>query len=118
MPDGEGDAWQSLAPVYPEHFDPDSGAVPDDYWFVEEYVHALDEDHDHECSGDEGRHVLEVIMGTFESALHGTPVLLPQEQREHPLLRALRQHGLPDPEPMPRPYYEWLDAEDRRLGRT
>ena len=118
VPDGTGDRWQALEPAYPEHFDAASGAVADDYWFVEEYVRALDEDRDHECGGGEGRHVLEVIMGIFESAMQGTPVQLPQEQREHPLVRARRQQGLPDAAPMPRPYYEWLDAEDRRLGRS
>ena len=89
----------------------------DDYGFVEEYVRALDEGRDHESSGDEGRHVLEVMMGIIESAAYGRAVELPQARRDHPLIRWRRENGLGDPEPMPRPYYEWLEAEDRRLGR-
>ena len=103
--------------MYPEHYDPASGADSDDYWFVEEYVRALDENRDHECSGGEGRHVLEIMMGIFESAVHGKRVELPQSRRDHPLLRWRREAGLDDPSPMPRPYNEWLEAEDHRLGR-
>ena len=117
VPNGEHDGWQLLEPGYPEHYDPASEAYTADYWYVEEYVHALDENRDHACSGDEGRHELEVIMGIFESAVSGKRVELPQSRRDHPLLRWRREAGLDDPSPMPRPYYEWLEAEDRRLGR-
>ncbi len=89
----------------------------DDYWFVEEFVDALDEGRDHESSGAEATHVLEIIMGIFESAAHRRPVDLPQAERDHPLLRWRRENGLGDPDPMPRPYYDWLEAEDERLGR-
>ena len=117
LPDGEHDKWQSLKPVYPDHYDPTSRADPDDYWFVDEYVSALDENRDHECSGAEGLHTLEIMMGIFESAAYGKSVDLPQPMRDHPLLRWRREHGLESPAPMPRPYHEWLDAEDHRLGR-
>ena len=46
-----------------------------------------------------------------------TRIHLPQTQRDHPLVRWRHEHGLGDPAPMPRPYYDWLAAEDRRLGR-
>jgi len=56
-------------------------------------------------------------MGIFESAAYGKRVDLPQKCREHPLLRWRSEQGLAAPEKMPRPYNEWLEAEDRRLGR-
>ena len=117
LPDGEHDAWRALEAEVPEGYEADGNASLEDYWFVEEYVKALDEGRDHESSGDEARHVLETMMGIFESAAYGRAVELPQAQRDHPLLRWRRENGLGDPEPMPRPYYEWLEAEDRRLGR-
>jgi len=117
VPDGQHDNWEALEPIYPEHYDPKKGASQDDYWFVEEYVRALDEDRDHDCSGAEGLHVIEIMMGIFESAAYGTRVDLPQERRDHPLLRWRAEAGLDAPEEMPRPYGEWLSAEDRRLSR-
>jgi predicted dehydrogenase len=117
VPDGTHDRWEALAPIYPEHYDPKKGASQDDYWFVEEYVRALDERREHECSGLEGRHVLEIMMGIFESAAYGTRVNLPQERREHPLLRWRSEAGLGVPAPMPRGYGEWLSTEFQRLGR-
>ena len=117
LPDGEYDTWQALEAEVPGGYDPEGKANLDDYWFVEEYVRALDEGRAHESSGDEARHVMEIMMGIFESAAYGRVVELPQAKRDHPLLRWRRENGLGDPEPMPRPYYEWLEAEDRRLGR-
>jgi len=109
--------WQALPPILPEHFDPDSRVDQGDYWFVEEYVQALDEGRDHECSGGAARHVIEIMMGIFESAAYGVRVELPQKRREHPLLRFRAEAGLGVPEEKPRPYGEWLNVEDRRLGR-
>ena len=110
------DEWEELEPVLPPGFDPGGPADTEDYWFVEEYVSALDEGRDHECSGAEGLHVLEIMMGLFESAAYGRRIELPQEDRSHPLLRWRRQHGLDDPGPMPRDYGEWLAAEDDRIA--
>ena len=93
------------------------GPLASEDWYVEELVRALSNDHDHPCSGDEGRHELEISLGIFESAAYGKRVELPQTRRDQPLLRWRRENGLEDPAPMPRPYYEWLEAEDRRLGR-
>ncbi len=114
----EPDGWEALEPLYPEHYDQSSPASIDDYWFVEEYVNALDEDRDHECSGAEGQHNVEIMMGIFESAAYGNRVDLPQQNREHPLLRWRRENGLSPPERMPRAYDEWLEAEDRRIGSS
>lgn len=111
-----GREWEELSPVLPPGFDPDGPADTEDFWFVEEYVSALDEGRDHECSGAEGLHVLEIMMGLFESAAYGRRIELPQEDRSHPLLRWRREHGLEDPRPMPRDYGEWLAAEDDRLA--
>ena len=118
MPDGEHDQWQSLAPEIPDGFDPAGSAVLDEYWFVEEYVNALDEGRDHESSGAEATHVMEIMMGIFKSAAYGRHVELPQAERDHPLLRWRRENGLGEPAPMPRGVKEWEAAEDRRLGRT
>ena len=117
LPDGEHNAWRQLEAETPESYGPSVKAALDDYWFVEEFVAALDEGREHESSGVEATHVLEIIMGVFESAAYGRPVELPQAERDHPLLRWRRENGLGDPEPMPRPYYDWLEAEDERLGR-
>ena len=111
-----GQEWQKLEAVLPEGFDPNGPADVEDYWFAEEYVTALDEDRDHECSGAAGLHVVEIMMGLFESAAYGRKVSLPQEDRTHPLLRWRQEEGLGAPDPMPRPYPDWLDAEDERLA--
>ena len=115
LPDGTHDQWEKLTPIFPEHFDKDKGADPDDYCIVDEYVNALDEDREHECSGEEGRHVLEILMGIFESAVYGKRVDLPQKNREHPLLRWRKENGLSQPDEMPRDYGSWLNQETERL---
>ena len=116
------DQWQKLEPLYPDSFETamngmDGGQMMEgDYWFVEEYVRALDEARPHECSGAEGRHVIEIISGIFESAAYGRRIDLPQVDREHPLLRWRREAGLGDPESMPTVDAEWHEEEQRRLG--
>ena len=116
--------WQALEPIYPDSFAQALESIPvkhhiveGDYWFVEEYVRALDEGREHECSGAEGRHVVEIIMGIFEAAAYGTRIDLPQPNRDHPLLRWRKEAGLEPPDPMPTPDKEWLVEENRRLGR-
>jgi len=109
--------WEPLELIHPVHFDPACSANEADYGYADDFVLALDEDRDHACSGLEGLHVLEVIMGVLESAAYGRPVALPQAGRDHPLLRWRREAGLAQPGPMPRDYNAWLAAEDTRLGR-
>lgn len=125
VPDGTHDHWEALPVDYPPGFkrraasDTDESKVQadvDDYCFVDEYVNALDEGRDHECNGEEGRHVLEILMGVLEAAAYGQRVELPQTKRDHPLLRWRREHGLAEPDQMPRPYKDWLDAEDARVA--
>ena len=109
--------WQQLALIVPDHYDAEGLAAEEDYQFADEYVQALDAGRAHESSGAEGQRVLEILMAIFESGAYGRRVELPQIDRAHPLLRWRREAGLGLPEPMPRPYGEWLEAEDRRLGR-
>ena len=87
-----------------------------DYWFVEDYVNALDEGRPHVCSGNEGRHVIEMMMGIFVSAAYGKRIKLPQTDRTHPLLRWREENGLNPPAEMPRGYGEWLTQETKRNG--
>jgi predicted dehydrogenase len=117
IPDGKHSRWQALPLILSEHLDPARAADQDDYLFVEEYVQALDEGRDHACSGGAAQHVIEIMMGIFESAAYGVCVELPQTRRDHPLLRFRTEAGLGVPEEKPRPYEEWLATEDRRLGR-
>jgi hypothetical protein len=105
--------------VFPTSYDPSGPASEADYGYVDEYVNALDEGRPHQCSGSEGAHVLELMMGIFESGAYGRRVELPQQERHiHPLLRWRQEAGLAAPPSAPRPYKEWLEAEDRRLGRV
>ena len=123
LPANDIDQWQALQPIYAESFEQVADKIPGqskmtegDYWFVDEYVRALDEGREHECSGTEGRHVIEIIMGIFESAAYATRVELPQADRQHPLTRWRQEAGLGAPEPMPMVDAEWLEEEERRLG--
>lgn len=115
---GQGDDWEPIDPIIPEGFDPGGDAVLDEFCYVDEYVKALDEGRSHECKGTEGLHVLEVLMGVFESAAYGKRVELPQENRKHPLLRWRKENGLGEPDPVVRDHRQWAVDEDRRLGRT
>jgi predicted dehydrogenase len=118
VPDGTHDRWEALAPVRHPDLPARTRADGEDFWFVDEWVRALDQGRDHECSGAEGRHVLEIICAMFESAAYGRRVELPQQRRDHPLLRWRAEHGLGEPLATPRGYGEWLRAEDARLGRS
>ena len=109
LPDGTHARWEALELIYPEHYDAKNPASEADYWFVEEYVNALDAGREHVCSGKEARHVIEIMMGIFESAAYGKRVLLPQADRRHPLLRWREEAGLEPPAEMPRGYGEWLE---------
>jgi predicted dehydrogenase len=123
LPANDLDQWQALTPIYPESYEQAAKTIPGhssqiegDYCFADEYVRALDEGRAHECSGDEGRHVIEIITGIFESAAYGTRVDLPQANREHPLRRWRNEAGLGEPDPMPMADADWLAEEEKRLG--
>lgn len=112
--------WRPLELEYPDHYDPKRILAPirdatiDEYCYVDELVAALDRGSEHSSSFSEGRHVLEMIMGAFESIAYRRTVSLPQERRDHPLLRWRAEHGLGIPEERPRLYNDWLAEEDRR----
>ncbi len=116
VPADDEAAWQRLDDIVPEHYDTSGAAAEADYSFADEYVNALDEGRDHLCSGAEGRHVMEVLMAIFEAGAYRRQVDLPQADRRHPLMVWREAAGLGVPAEMPRPYHEWLEAEDRRLG--
>jgi predicted dehydrogenase len=117
LPDGERDCWEQLPLVPATEYDPECSASPEEFNYVDEYVNALDEGREHECSGIQGRHVIEILMAVLEAGAYGTRVDLPQENRTHPLLRWRKENGLDAPEAMSRDYRTWLDEEDKRLGR-
>jgi len=87
-----------------------------DLWMAEETVGMLDESREHECSGYEGRAVMEMMDGTWQSHFSGARVDFPLTRDEHPLRRELAAAGLPDPDPERGTlrYREWLPGE---LGR-
>jgi predicted dehydrogenase len=111
-----GAAWEPLELTPLPGFTP-GRADEADYAYADDLVRALDEGRDPECSGGEGTHVLEVLIGILESGALGRRVALPQADRTHPLRRWRAEAGLPPAGPVPRGYGEWLAAEDRRLGR-
>ena len=114
---GSGSRWEPLALEPPESYDPTGRANEQDYGYADEFVRALDENREHACSGSEGRHVLEILMGIFESAAYRRRVELPQRDRRHPLLRWRSESGLGSPQSAPRPYPEWLMVEDERIAK-
>ena len=116
VPDGEHDRWQRLSAEDLPGYDPNACSEAE-FGYVDEYVRALDEGRDHECSGVEALHVMEIMMGIFASGATGRPVALPQRRRDHPLLRWRAQAGLPEPPPVSRNYPTWLLQEDRRIGK-
>ena len=108
--------WQALKLEAPPDYDSTFKAKEDEYLYVDDYVQALDGDMDPPSNGAEGLHVMEIMMGIFESGAYGRPVSLPQEHRDHPLLRWRKELGIKEPGEMPRPYGDWLVAEGNRLG--
>ena len=87
---------------------------------AEETVRMLEEDREHECSGYEGRAVMEMMDGTWQSHFSGARVDFPLARGEHPLRRELVAAGLPDPDPERGTlrYPEWLSGEVARIETT
>lgn len=112
-PNGKDDQWELLSPIYPEGYEESMSASEDDYGYADEYVQALDEGRDHACSGADGHHVVEIIMAIYESVGYGRRVEIPQQNREHPLVRLRREQGLDDTTQAPIQYQELLDHEDK-----
>ena len=102
--------WEAL----PEQQQPQplpEGVSPGEYWYVDDYVNALDAGGSPPSDGRRGRHIIEIILAIFESGAYRRPVELPQTERDHPLLRLRHEAGLGDPDPAPRPYREWLAVQ-------
>lgn len=118
LPDGKNDRWESLPIVQPPGYDADSGVSAEEYSYVDEYVNALDTGREHECSGVQGRHVIEILMAVLESSAYGVRIDLPQKTRTHPLEEWRNESGLGSPRKMSRDYKSWLAEEDARLGRS
>ena len=114
---GPQEEWIPLEATLPSFGDIGEAAI-DEVLYVDEFVNALDEGRSHTSSGEEGVHVLEILMGVFESAAYGTKVDLPQVQRDHPLIRWREEASMGAVPAVPRPYNEWLAEEDNRLGRS
>jgi len=88
-----------------------------DLWMAEETVRVLDEDHEHECSGIEGRAVMEMMDGAWISHFSRSRVDFPLERGEHPLRNELAKAGLPEPDPERGKlrYADWLPGELARI---
>lgn len=114
----ENAEWEPLELREPETWDESFDCSVDEFAYVDHYVRALDEGRPHPCSGEDGRHALEVMNAINASAAQGRRIVLRDMERSHALMQFRRENGLaPDPDPKPVPYWEWLEAEDRRLGR-
>ena len=107
--------WEALPERQPPAPLPD-GVSDGEYWYVDDYVNALDAGGSHPSDGHRGRHIMEIILAIFESGAYRRPVTLPQAARDHPLLRLRREAGLGDPDPAPRPYREWLAVQAAKHG--
>ncbi|MCY3958985.1 MAG: Gfo/Idh/MocA family oxidoreductase [Chloroflexi bacterium] len=88
-----------------------------DLWMAEETVRVLDEDREHECSGIEGRAVMEMMDGAWVSHFSRSRVDFPLERGEHPLRKELAEAGLPEPDPERGKlrYADWLPGELARI---
>jgi len=62
---------------------PSAGIV----YMVADLIKALEEGREPACSGMDGRATLEMVMGIYESHHKGSRVMLPLEDRSHPLAR-------------------------------
>ena len=107
--------WQALPEQRPPAPLPD-GVSEGEYWYVDDYVNALDAGGSPPSDGRRGRHIIEIILAIFESGAYRRPVTLPQAERDHPLLRLRHEAGMGDPDPAPRPYREWLAVQAGKHG--
>lgn len=107
--------WEALSEQQPPEPLPDT-VSPGEYWYVDDYVNALDASSSHPSDGYRGRHIVEIILAIFESGAYRQPVDLPQIKRDHPLLRLRHEAGLGEPDPAPRPYREWLAVQAKKYS--
>ncbi len=110
-------SWEPLPEEQPPEPLPETVSLGE-YWYVNDYVRALDTDSSHPSNGYRGRHIIEIILAIFESGAYRQPVNLPQVERDHPLLRLRHESGLDDPEPGPRKYLDWLAVQSKKYDWT
>jgi hypothetical protein len=91
-------------------------AHPSEFWYVDEYVKALDTNTQPPTNGNLAVHITEIMMGIFESGAYRKRVNLPQQKRDHPLERWAKETNTTIPKTTLN-YRDWLEAEDKRLGR-
>ena len=115
-PDDLNSQWEQLPPEIHEDFDPSSNTDPSEFWYVDEYVKALDTNTQPPTNANLAVNITEIMMGIFESGAYRKRVNLPQQKRDHPLERWAKENNITIPK-MPRSYLDWLEAEDKRLGR-
>ena len=108
--------WERLPDEIHEDFDPSSNADANEFWYVDEYVKALDTNTQPTTNGNLAMHITEIMMGIFESGAYRKRVNLPQQKRDHPLERWAKETNTTIPKTTLN-YRDWLEAEDKRLGR-
>ncbi|MBM3456992.1 MAG: Gfo/Idh/MocA family oxidoreductase [Armatimonadetes bacterium] len=110
---GSSAEWESVPIPGLPGFEGETRAEQDELAYVDDFVTALDTNRAPECSGEAGRHAVEINFGIFEAAAYGRRVTLPQVDRSHPLLRWRAEQGLGAPAAGPRDYREWLESVTR-----
>ena len=108
--------WERLPHEIHEDFDPSSNADANEFWYVDEYVKALDTNTQPPTNANLAVNITEIMMGIFESGAYRKRVNLPQQKRDHPLERWAKETNTTIPKTTLN-YTDWLEAEDKRLGR-
>jgi len=113
--------WEPVALEPPDRIlhGVDYAVDPDgDFWMAEETVQALDGTRVHQCRGEEGLGVTEMMFGVYASHFTGRRIDFPMSRGHHPLVQALEAGGLPLPDGAPGElrYREWLPRELARIG--
>ena len=108
--------WEQLPDEIHEDFDPSSNADANEFWYVDEYVKALDTNTQPPTNANLAVNITEIMMGIFESGAYRKRVNLPQQKRDHPLERWAKETNTTIPKTTLH-YRDWLKAEDKRLGR-
>ncbi|MGV3532662.1 MAG: Gfo/Idh/MocA family protein [Chthoniobacteraceae bacterium] len=85
-PNGRTTKWQlpaELSPITPEQRK--AGPVEANRIMVDDWLNAIAEKRDPQCSGRDGMRAVEMVMAAYQSSMKGTRVTLPLEERAHPL---------------------------------
>lgn len=86
QPSGLTDEWQPLPDDPTMGFTPEERAFgPANRRLVEDWLQAITQDREPQCSGANATKAIEMVMAVYEAALKQTRVQLPLERRTHPL---------------------------------